>query len=323
MTALAGMKLSTTLLADLPGNKMSNPGVTKQAFPYRKCLQIKVRRTAPSEHFLKASDKESNSDDSSSSEDEEDLSTSRTTTNPYQVTDSTSFKPFKMTIPSIATPSKKNIVNPASQDLSSSDESSSSSDFSVEEGDGRISRKHANPTTVRYHAWSESNERRLLDYLIDYDEDEDNRVNGIQTDEDFYLMWKCSGDSRRTSKNGAEIVTYKRAKTSKLSSRSKNQPFNQLMKKDPKLEVFCGWETVYSKKPIQKLKEERKQRLSQSNTNLYASKYSTTNDRSNDTSPPYTFFHYTDTARYIQQYRANHSCENPCSNCSNFPACKL
>ena len=322
MTALAGMKLTSTLLADLPGNKMASPGAPKQAFQYRKCLQIKVRRTAPSEHFLKASDKESNSDDSSSSEDEEELSTTRTTSNPYRVTDSmNSFKPFKMTMPSITKTTNKNAIQ-TTEDPNSSDDSSSS-ETSEEETDVEIARKPPIPNTVRYHAWSESRERRLLDHLIDYDEEEETRINGIQTDDDFYLIWKCGGDSRRTSKNGADLVANKRAKTSKLSSRTKNQSFNQQIKRDAKLDVFCGWETIYSKKPIQKLKEERKQRLSQPNTNLYASKYAPTSDRSSDTSPPYTFFHYTDIARYIQQYRVNHTCENPCSNCSNYPTCKF
>ena len=321
MTALAEMKLSTTLLADLPGNKMSNTGATKQPFQYRKCLQIKVRRTAPSEHFIKASDKESNGDDSSSTDDEDDLSTSRTTTNLNLIGDSTSnFKPFKMTIPSALTPSKIPAISKKTieKSSSSSDESDSSDSF-ADRSDAQIQRKREIPSTLRYHAWSESLERRLLDHLIDYDEDEDNRVNGIQSDEEAYLMWKCGEDLRRTSKAGSDMIVNKRAKTSKLSSRGKNQPFNQQTKKDTKPDVFCGWETLYNKKPIQKLKEERKQRLSQPNANLYTSKFSIAADRGANSSAPYTFFHYTDIARYIQQYRVNHACENPCP---NFPACK-
>ena len=310
MTALTDMKVSTTRLADLPGNKMS----TASKYPFRKCLQIKVRRTAPSEHFLKASDKESSSEDESS-EDEEDLSTSRTLTNLHPKPDPTSaFIPFKITIPGSITPSDK--IPPKQTNENSSSDESSSSESSSSDDDKTENPKRINPS--RYHAFSEVRERRLLDDLIDIDEDEEWRINGIQSEDEMYLMWKC-GEGRRTSKTGGEISSNKKSKPSRASAVGKNPSSNTILKKDPRAEHFCGWETIYNKKPIQKLKEERKQRLSLPNTNLYASKFASSNDKGADSGTPFTFFHYTDMARYIQQYRANHKCENTCT---HHPGCK-
>ena len=295
MTAVSGMKLSTTQLTDLPGNKVPNglnSTANKQAFKYRKCLSI--RRTAPSKHFLKASDDQSScSDDSFTSDDgEDDLKTSRTIRS--QVSTSRSFKSLNPTFSSFLNPpSKSKEFLVAKRDSLNETEPDQDLEITL-------------PVTTRSHGFSEAKERQLLEDLIDYDEDEEHRVNGIQTDDEVYLKWK-SGDSRRTSKVGFDV-------SSKRSKLNKERNGSQLPRQDSKIEMICGWETVYNKKPIQKQKEDRKLR-NQFNTNLYLSKYSARNTTSNS----FTFFHYTDIARYIQQYRSIHCCENPHL---NHPGCK-
>lgn len=294
MTAVVSMKLSATPLTDLPGNKMPHLSGPKQSFQLPKPVRLSTRRAVPSEHFIKASDQESSSGEGSSSEEEpEELITSRSSNHPFEILqDNAVFKPFKLSTSTKLSPPRPLVPQLKTKNFVS-DESINKL-LQEDEFDTK-------PSSSRSHLYNASKERRLLDELIEFDEEEDLRISGIKTDEDLYLMWKC-GDTKKSSKTGNETQQTKHNRTSKASS---------LAKKDSKLELLCAWETVSNKKPVQRLKEERKQRLTQPSY-LYHGKNSNL-EKTNPTTL-FTFFHYTDIACYIQQYRSQHVCENPCAN---------
>ena len=303
MTALASMKLSTTQLTDLPGNKVSRFGGTKQSFQVHKHVHLKPRHVVASEHFVKASDQESSSEEESSDEDdEEELMTSRSLTYQSQINQDTDIlKPFKASIPNKIIP-PRTLMSHLQPKASTSDEKIEFSNTANETEEKNSNNKSSN---AAFHVFNEDKQRCLLDELIEYDEEEDWRVNRIKTDEDLYLMWKC-GETKKAHRIGTDTQYNKNNRDNKIiAGKSSN---NQLLKKDSKLDMLCAWETVYNKKPAQKFKE-RKQRLSQPNY-FYNGRNS-----NNEKTSPFTFFHYTDIARYIQQYRNNHICENSCAGC--------
>ncbi|XP_076823721.1 uncharacterized protein LOC143469789 [Clavelina lepadiformis] len=312
MTAVSAVSLSTTQLNDLPGNKITSqkerpkPPTTKS-----KAGLVMHMRAAPSDHFISARGGQNERLVSFKEHAKESAKTSSVAKTIKAMPYAKGKDPLRSCIPFNYDSTRRESA--ISLKCESHESSSETSDEEDSDDDSTI--EHVPQASG--HNLNKAKEKRLLESLMQVDDEEDDKLLRIQlqTDEDIYQMWRRAG--AKTTEPGTRSQGYGNNKINIKATPPPPKTGSNAVRsyRGRKTCWISGWDSFDSIACPPRSKVEAKPKTTAMNASRPLPKY--VNDR-NLNEPTYLFFHYTDIKRYIEQYRSQHVCEDLTRKYSNF-----